>query len=105
MADTITLTFTKNSPTFILNPVLPEDLPISMAEAIQGEKGDPATSFVWTQSTALATWTIPHNLNKYPSVSVVDTLGNLVYPDVSYIDENIIQIKHGSPFAGSAYLN
>ena len=107
MADTITLTFTKNSPTFVLLPVSPEDLPISMADAIVGEKGADGNgaTFTWNQSIPAAIWTIPHNLNKYPPVSVVDTSGNLVFADVRYIDNNIIQISHGSAFTGKAYIN
>lgn len=36
MAETIELTFTKNSPTFNLKQVAPEELPISMSEAVVG---------------------------------------------------------------------
>lgn len=62
-------------------------------------------TFTWTQSIALAIWTIAHNLGKYPSVIVVDTTGDQVIPDVTYIDQNTIQVTHGLPMAGSAYLN
>lgn len=61
--------------------------------------------FTWNQTTPLVVWTIPHNLNKYPSVSVVDNLGNVVYSDVSYVDSNTVQVTYGSAFAGKAYLN
>lgn len=107
MADTITLTFTRNGPTFVLLPVSPEDLPISMADAIVGEKGADGNgaTFTWNQSIPATVWTIPHNLNKYPPVSVVDTLGNRVEADVQYIDNNTVQITFGSPFTGKAYIN
>lgn len=39
MADTIAITFTKVSPTFNLSFVAPQELPISIAEAIQGVSG------------------------------------------------------------------
>lgn len=39
MADTIPITFTNTNPQFTLKPVSPEELPISMAEAIQGVSG------------------------------------------------------------------
>ena len=64
-----------------------------------------ASTYTFTQSTALATWTIAHNLNRRPSVTVVDTLENVVVPDVSYVDANTIQINFGAAFAGKAYLN
>lgn len=63
------------------------------------------STYTWNQGLALATWTIPHNLNRFPSVSVVDTLGNKVEPDVKWVDANIIQVIHGSAYAGKAYLN
>jgi hypothetical protein len=63
------------------------------------------STYTWDQSLALATWTIPHNLNRFPSVSVVDTLGNKVEPDIQWIDANIIQVTHGAAYAGKAYLN
>lgn len=71
-----------------------------------GKSGAGASStFVWPQSIPLSTWTIPHNLDRFPSVTVVDGLGNQVIPDVSYVSSDIIQVTHGIPFAGVAYLN
>lgn len=64
-----------------------------------------ATRFTWDQSTAMAVWTVPHNTNGYPSVTVVDTLGNVVTPDISYVDANTVQITHGAAYAGKAYIN
>lgn len=103
MADTIPITFTNTNPQFTLKPVSPEPIDISITPAIV-VAGSSAT-FTWTQSIPLSVWTIPHNLNKFPSVNVVDTLGNVIYPDVSYVDSNTVQITHGSAFAGKAYLN
>ena len=104
MADTIPITFTNTNPQFTLKPVAPEPIDVSITPAIIVSSGT-STTFTWTQSIALSVWTIPHNLNKFPSVTVVDTLGNLIYPDVSYVDSNTVQITHGSAFAGKAYLN
>mgnify|MGYP001580748714 FL=1 len=59
----------------------------------------------WTQTIPLSTWTVSHNLGRFPSVTVVDVSGSKVEPDVTYIDENIIQITHGVPMSGMAYLN
>lgn len=103
MADTIPITFTNTNPQFTLKPVSPEPIDISITPAIV--VAGSSTTFTWTQSIALSVWTIPHNLNKFPSVSVVDNLGNVIYPDISYVDSNIVQITHGSAFAGKAYLN
>jgi hypothetical protein len=67
--------------------------------------GSQASTFIWPQTIPLGTWTIPHNLNRFPSVTVVDSAGNRIEPDVKYVDANIIQVIHGSPFAGTAYIN
>lgn len=50
-------------------------------------------------------WVIEHNLNKRPSVSVVDTAGNQVDGKVSYINNNKIEITFNASFSGQAYLN
>lgn len=103
MADTIPITFTNTNPQFTLKPVSPEPIDISITPAIIVP--GISTTFTWTQSIALSVWTIPHNLNKFPSVTVVDNLGNVVYSDVSYVDSNTVQVTYGSAFAGKAYLN
>lgn len=36
MPETITLTFTKSAPDIVLKPVAPQELPLSMAEAVLG---------------------------------------------------------------------
>ena len=71
-----------------------------------GRSGEGAgTTYTWNQSIALSTWTIPHNLDRFPSVTVTDDLGRRVEPDVTYISNDIVQVTHGIPFAGVAYLN
>lgn len=107
MADTLPVTFTNQNTSFYLKPSSPDNLPISLADAIKGEKGidGAGTTFTWTQSIALPVWTIPHNLARFPSITVVDTLNNKVEPDIKYIDNNIIQVTHGSAYSGKAYIN
>lgn len=61
--------------------------------------------FVFTQNVASDLWYVVHNLNKYPSVTVVDSGQNVVIGEVSYIDENTLQIEFTAPFSGKAYLN
>lgn len=84
----------------------PQPIPITMSlEKAVPVGGATASTFTWPQAIPLAVWTIPHNLGRYPSVTVVDTTGAKVEPDISYVDSNIIQITHGAAFAGKAYLN
>jgi hypothetical protein len=55
--------------------------------------------------TPAAVWVIEHNLDKYPSVSTVTAVGQLVYGSVEYVNSNKITVTFTKPFAGRAYIN
>ena len=61
--------------------------------------------FIFNQPTPQVTWTINHNLNKFPSVSVVNTNNILMYGDTTYVDKDNIIITFSAGFSGKAYLN
>ena len=61
--------------------------------------------FIFNQPTPQVTWTINHNLNKFPSVSVVNTNNILMYGDTTYVDEDNLIITFSAGFSGKAYLN
>lgn len=61
--------------------------------------------YTFNQGSPAATWTITHGLNKFPSVSVVDSAGDQVEGDIEYINSNQVVAKFSAPFAGKAYLN
>lgn len=48
---------------------------------------------------------IDHNLNKYPTVSIIDTAGDLVEGSVRYLNENSITVSFSSPFSGRVICN
>lgn len=62
-------------------------------------------TFVHEQEFSSDTWEIKHLLNKYPSVTIVDSADTEVVGDVSYLGKNIIKIVFSAPFSGKAYLN
>ena len=62
-------------------------------------------NFVFTQGIPSATWNITHNLNKFPSVTVVDSSKQIVIGDVTYTNTNSLVITFSAPFSGEAYLN
>ena len=62
-------------------------------------------TYVFEQGIAAATWTIVHNLNKYPSVTVIDSSGDQVFANLNYVDENELVLDFGAEFSGKAYLN
>jgi hypothetical protein len=51
------------------------------------------------------TWTITHNLGKRPSVTVVNSSGEVIFCDVLYENENQITITLSVALTGSVYLN
>ena len=55
------------------------------------ELGD--KTFTHNQYMPASTWDIVHGLNKYPSVSIVDSAGTVVVADVQYIDLNKITVS------------
>lgn len=57
------------------------------------------------QAEASDTWIIEHNLNRHPSVSVVDSSSNIVVGDVTYVGKNALIIKFNAAFKGTAFLN
>lgn len=62
-------------------------------------------TYIYPQNTAADIWTVPHNLSKYPSVTVVDSIGRIVGCDVRYLDADTVQLSFAAPMIGTAYLN
>ena len=62
-------------------------------------------TFVFTQNAATNPWYINHNLNKFPSVSMVLSTGQMGVADVTYIDANNLTITFSGDESGKAYLN
>lgn len=61
-------------------------------------------SYTHTQVSAQNTWTIAHNLNKYPSVTVIDSFMNTVIGEIVYNNSNTLTITFTASFSGTAYL-
>ncbi|MBQ5473334.1 MAG: hypothetical protein IIT65_01260 [Lachnospiraceae bacterium] len=62
-------------------------------------------TYLHHQTVASDTWVIVHNLNKYPSVAVIDSAGNEVIGEISYDDKNQVTLKFEGGFKGVATLN
>lgn len=61
--------------------------------------------YVHNQNTTSATWVVPHSLNKFPSVTVVDSAGSIVIGEIDYTDMNNVTLTFSAAFSGVAYLN
>jgi|TARA_R100000278_G_scaffold79592_1_gene61612 hypothetical protein len=67
-------------------------------------------TYTHNQSTTSNTWTITHNLHRFPSVTVVDSggtivLGNVVYNSNKQLTITFFQGGSALAFQGKAYLN
>ena len=87
----------------------------------KGEKGDPFRfedfteeqldslgvdkHYIHNQIKSSNVWTIQHNLDKYPSVIIVDSSNNAVIGDIVFIDKNSLIVSFMAEFSGKAYLN
>lgn len=65
----------------------------------------PLVAFSYDQPSPAATWTITHNLNFFPNVTVIDTGGTQIEAELVYPSRNELTITFTSPVAGSAYLS
>lgn len=103
-------------PDLILKPVGPDQITIEIGTVMKGDPGPqgipgvpgipgPVVTFVWVQNNALMVWTIPHNLGRFPSVTVVDSTLSTVAPDITYIDNNTVRVSHSGAISGKAFLN
>ena len=61
--------------------------------------------YTFTQLAPSSQWEINHPLDKFPSVTVVDSGGSVVIGDITYIDDSNIIIAFCGAFSGVAYLN
>ena len=62
-------------------------------------------TFVFDQGVPALVWVVNHNLNKFPAVSVVNTLKQEVYGKVDYINNNKLTITFNAQFSGQAFCN
>ena len=82
-------------------------------QGVKGDKGDRGeqgigasfSTFVYEAPTASSLWTITHNLACYPSVTIVDSAGTVIVPDIEYLDINSLRVIFAYAMGGTAYLN
>ena len=71
----------------------------------QGISGSAAGSFRFEQQTELSVWTITHNLDYRPAITVQDYGQNTLEGSVQYIDGTAVIITFSVPVSGYAYLS
>ena len=63
------------------------------------------STFVFHQAVPSDTWVIEHNLNKFPSVTVVNSHKEEVIGSLQYNTTNKLTLTFSAPFSGDAYIN
>jgi|TARA_R110000782_G_scaffold182992_1_gene273234 hypothetical protein len=66
---------------------------------------DTDKTFVFDQPTPATVWTIPHLLNKFPSVTIVNDANEIVYAQTLYQSVDQVRINFAIALQGKAYLN
>lgn len=83
---------------------LASEVDVVTVEGPPGPQGPPGTStgsaFEWEQSTPAATWTINHDLGRFPYNSEVTVDGEVVFADVEYPDSSTAVVVFASPTSG-----
>ena len=59
----------------------------------------------WTANGSEYEAVYAHNLDKRPSVVVVDSFGQTQYPDIEYIDDNSVRLVVRGQFSGKVHFN
>ena len=73
---------------------------------LSGPAGNSGGSYVHNQSSALATWTITHNLGYYPGgISVIDSAETVVIGDVTHVNISTFTVSFSSAFSGKVYVS
>lgn len=74
-------------------------------DGVQADDVITLVSYRHLQNAPLTTWTINHNLNFYPNVTVFNSAGSQVEGNVTHIDETSLTITFSSTVSGKAHLS
>jgi len=64
-----------------------------------------ANKYTHVQASPTAVWTITHNLDAYPNITVVNSLGNELLGQLDYTSVNALTYSFNTTESGTAYLN
>lgn len=79
---------------------------ITGAQGIQGISGaERPIAYTHDQGVSSSTWSIVHNLNFKPNVTIIDSAGSIVEGELEYLDNNSLVLTFAYAFSGNAYLS
>lgn len=74
-------------------------------DGTQAEDIPDLVSYAHNQLASSTTWTVNHNLNFYPNVTVYDSAGSMVEGSVTHSTATSLTITFSSAISGKAYLS
>jgi hypothetical protein len=74
-------------------------------DGVQADDIVALVSYRHIQNASLTTWTINHNLNFYPNVTVFNSAGDQVEGDVVHTDATSLTVTFSSAMSGKAHLS
>lgn len=63
------------------------------------------TNLSWSPVLGNYQMTVAHNLGKFPSVQVIDSVNNIVVPQITFVNANSVTFTAQGPFSGKVYFN
>lgn len=78
-----------------------QDIAVLKEKIIEGAD----KNYIFKQMTPADTWTIVHNLGKFPSITVVDSAGTVVVGEIILQTTEQAVISFNGAFSGKAYCN
>jgi hypothetical protein len=106
-ADDHTLLVPRTGVRGFLNPVSGKTptLPAHLVTKAYADTAGADKNYVHNQISAATTWTVLHNLNKYPTVNVIDSGNTVVLGDIVYNSLNQLTVTLSALSTGKVYCN
>ena len=70
-----------------------------------GAPGPSGSLYRHVQAVPSSVWTVVHNLDFEPNVTVIDSAGSVVEGDTQYVDDNTLILTFTASFGGRATLS
>ena len=74
-------------------------------DGVQADDIVALVSYRHTQNAPLTTWTVNHNLNFYPNVTVFNSAGSQVEGNVTHTNETSLTLTFSTAVSGQAHLS
>lgn len=87
----------------IQNEILRQQNEVLREEAINNILED--VRYIHDQQVTSSVWDITHNLEKYPSVTIIDSASELIKGKIEYLSSNRLRVTFSVGISGKAYLN